>query len=197
MDTFVRQWIVDILVQHPSLLAVAVRQRAKFEGWLKFELAAYAELQGATSVQVETPSVDSTLGLSRSDLTFFLDGKRYDVELKTPNSNWRIPGVLDSTRPITQNIAEIVIDGRKLRGCGGQGIVAFVLFPVIANDKRWVAYLNRIAYELNLPLTEVDHSSRLMVPLGEGHTADVIVCCFTITTEANVPVVSRAFMSEN
>lgn len=77
-----------MLEQHRPLLAIAIRQRAKFEGWLKFELALFAEQHGATSVEVEAPSGSG----SRSDLTFLYDGKRYDVELKTANTNWRMNG---------------------------------------------------------------------------------------------------------
>src|SRR5436190_23834073 len=130
MDQQVRRWIVDVLEQRRPLLNVAVRKRAKFEGWLKFELALHAEQHGATNVEVETPS-DSG---SRSDLSFTYGGCRYDVELKTCNTNYRMPGVLDSTRPITKNIASVVIDGNKLRLCPGQGIVAFCLFPVSVGD---------------------------------------------------------------
>lgn len=38
----VRQWIVEVIKEHPMVSAIAVRQRAKFEGWLKLELAAKA-----------------------------------------------------------------------------------------------------------------------------------------------------------
>src|SRR5688572_11422352 len=121
MDVQIRNWIVDILGQHRSLLAVAVRQRAKFEGWLKFELALYAEQHGASAVQVETAYESG----ARSDLSFVYDDRRYDVELKTSNTNWRMNGVLALTRPITKNIDSIIIDGKKLQQCPGQGIVAF------------------------------------------------------------------------
>jgi hypothetical protein len=121
MEKRLRLWIVDVLEQHRPLLNVTVRQRAKYEGWLKFELALYAEQHGATNVEVETPS-DSG---ARSDLSFTFGDCRYDVELKTCNTNYRMAGVLDCTRPITKNIASVVIDGKKLRLCPGKGIVAF------------------------------------------------------------------------
>ena len=69
-DRVVRSWIVDVLEQHRPLLAVALRQRAKFEGWLKFELALYAEQHGATNVEVETPSDTG----ARADLSFTYGG---------------------------------------------------------------------------------------------------------------------------
>jgi hypothetical protein len=180
MDLLLQEWIADILNQRKPLLAIAIRQRAKFEGWLKFELAAYAELQGATSVQVEAPSAASNTSRCRSDLTFSFGGKRYDVELKTPNTNWRLPGILNVTRPITKNIDEIVKDGKKLRTCAGRGIIAFVLFPVVPFSQQWVTYLRRIAMKLDIPLSESDHSTRIAVAHGNGHTAELVICCFAI-----------------
>ena len=97
-----------------GLLAFAGGQRAKFEGWLKFELAACAAGHGATGVSLEAPYSDSC----RCDLAFHFEGRRVMMELKTANTNWRIDGVESSTRPITENIAGVVRDGMKLRGCG-------------------------------------------------------------------------------
>jgi len=184
MEAQIRQWIVDVLEQHRPLLNVAVRKRAKFEGWLKFELALYAEQHGATDVEVETASD----GLSRSDLSLTYSDCRYDVELKTCNTNYRMPGVLDCTRPITKNIASVVIDGNKLRLCPGQGIVAFCLFPVSKGDSRWTEYLNRIGSELGIGLSEREHTSRVSVPLGNEHHADIIVATFAIVKAAQATV---------
>src|SRR5437879_4033446 len=115
MDTIVRQWIVNILEQHQALVAIAVRQRAKFEGWLKFELAAYVAEHGASDIKVESGYSASEAALGRADVSFTYDGLRYDLELKTPNTNYRLPGVENKTRPITKNIAEIVANSTKLR----------------------------------------------------------------------------------
>ncbi len=180
MDVRIRGWIVDVLEQHRSLLAVAVRQRAKFEGWLKFELAQYAEQQGASAVEVETVSESG----ARSDLSFIYDGQRYDVELKTPNTNWRMNGVLARTRPITKNIASIVIDGKKLLRCPGQGIVAFCLFPIASGDGKWIRYLNRIGLELGVDLSESQHTSRVTVPLADGCAADIVIATFAVSKGA-------------
>ena len=60
MHDTIREWIVEVLECHQHLLAIALRQRAKFEGWLKFELAMVAEKHGAQSVEVETASNGGT-----------------------------------------------------------------------------------------------------------------------------------------
>lgn len=185
MDVQIRGWIVDVLEQHRPLLAVAVRQRAKFEGWLKFELALYAQQHGATAVEVETASESG----ARSDLSFLYDGQRYDVELKTSNTNWRMNGVVACTRPITKNISSIIIDGKKLRRCPGQGIVAFCLFPIANGDSRWTAYLNRIGSELGADLSEGQHTSRVTVPLGDDCAADILIASFAVEKDA-VPILT-------
>jgi hypothetical protein len=176
MEAVLRSWIVDLLAQRRSLLRIALRQRAKFEGWLKFELAVVAEQNGAIGVEVEAASGNGY----RSDLSFVFEGERYQVELKTPNTNWRMPGVVTCTRPITKNIQDVLIDCDKLRHCDGTGIIAFCLFPIEASDGRWLDYLNRIGSKLGIGLTEVDHTSRVTVPLSDGHQADIIVATFPI-----------------
>jgi len=175
MHATCREWIVGILESHPTLVALAVRQRAKFEGWLKFELAQCAAKDGADSVEVE-PSFDN--GRGHSDIAFQFGNTCYYLELKTPNTNWRVPGVANKTRPITENINSIVRDAQKLQDCPGQGIVAFTLFPVPSADNRWKVYLKRIADELDIGLSESRHCTRVNVPLGDGRSCDVVVCCF-------------------
>ncbi|ACA43723.1 hypothetical protein CLD_0051 [Clostridium botulinum B1 str. Okra] len=39
MDKLIRNTISDIIKNHTQLISIVIRQRAKFEGWLKFELA--------------------------------------------------------------------------------------------------------------------------------------------------------------
>ncbi|MGB7593385.1 MAG: hypothetical protein WCD04_15975 [Terriglobia bacterium] len=179
MDKTVRSWIVEILESRRSVITIAVRQRAKFEGWLKFELAAHAEKSGASNVEVEA-SKESTQAHERSDITLYLQGVRYDLELKTPNTNWRSAGIETKTRPITKNIAGIVQDVKKLRDSVGQGIVAFVLFPIPPRDDRWTDYLRRIAADTGVPLSERHHCSRVSVSLEGEASADLIVCCFPV-----------------
>ena len=116
----------------------------------------------------------------RSDLTFLYDRRRYDVELKTSNTNWRIKRVLAPTRPITKNIRGVIIDGGKLRECPGDGIVAFCLLPVEAGDDRCMDYLKRIDEELGISLSDREHTSRVTVPLSARHQADIVVATFGV-----------------
>lgn len=169
----VRDWIVGVLTARPEITRLAVCQRAKFEGWLKFELAAWAENAGAQDVILEAPL---STGQMRADLGFTLGGMTHVVELKTPNANWRMDGVVVKGRPVTKNIASIVEDGNKMRA-GSGGIVAFTFFPVPVGDHRWREYLKRIALDLEVPLSEADHCARVLVQFESG-SAEIVVCAF-------------------
>lgn len=174
----VRGWIAQALDERPELTCLAVGQRAKFEGWLKFELACKAIHAGATDVVLEAPLPKGT---TRADLGFTLGETRHVVELKTPNANWRMPGVVNKGRPVTMNIEAIIIDGRKMLEAGA-GIVAFTLFPVPVGDTRWREYLHRIGDALDLTLSEERQCERVRVSLGAGHQAEIIVCAFAVET---------------
>ncbi len=87
MDKLIRKGIVDILTKHKELLQIPLRQRAKFEGWLKFELACYLDQIGMRSVEVESQGSFRY----KTDIVFFKDDDLYSLELKTTNTNWMIP----------------------------------------------------------------------------------------------------------
>jgi hypothetical protein len=179
MDKILRQWIVNIIRQNESIIRIALRQRAKFEGWLKFEIAALAESSGATNVEVETPS-NNGLTKERADFSFIYSDEKYSVELKTPNTNWRMTGVVKVTRPITENVSKIVRDVIKLKKSANNGLVAFVMFPVPPNDDQWKKYIRRIASETQLSVTPEDNCESVNVPLGDKSYADLIVCVFPV-----------------
>jgi len=154
-----------------------MRQRAKFEGWLKFALATHAEASGATDVAVESGYEGSSF---RSDILFAFQGCHHLLELKTPNTNYRIPGVQNKHRPITKNIASIVADVKKLRSSNSDGLMAFVLFPVRADDIQWHEYLQRISTATGIHVSPTGHCCRVPVELGVGQSCDAVVCCFPV-----------------
>jgi len=182
-DILVRRWIADVIGRRSDLVAIAMRQRAKFEGWLKFELAAYAQLKGAAEVTVEAATDDSSG--SRRDLTFYYRGEKCNVELKTCNTNWRMTGVLDRPRPITKNVAGIIEDARKLQKCVGHGVVAACIFPVERGDRRWKEYLKRIGEEAGVHLSEKGHTTRVPLDIDDHCSADVVVVSF-LTAKAGL-----------
>lgn len=173
MDKLIRKGIVQILSTNEDLLRIPVRQRAKFEGWLKFELASYLESVGMRHVEVES---HVSWGRQRTDIAFSCNDEPYGVELKTPNTNWRIPGVKSSTRPITRNIQSVIDDAIKLDST--MGIVAFVLFPIPLHDERWVMYLDRIREDTQTKLTEDDNCELVDMHLGDGNRCSLVVCAF-------------------
>lgn len=177
-DALVRQWIIEIIQAHPSLVAIAIRQRAKFEGWLKFELAAHAEAKGMQDLRVEAATGD--FSHSRADVTFWHQGERFDVELKTCNTNWRMEGVASLTRPITKNVTGVIQDAMKLQTCSGHGIVAVCMFPISGRDSRWTDYLERISKAVGVQLSVDRNSSRASIPIGGSREADIVVISFSV-----------------
>ena len=173
MDKLIRKGIVDILTKHEELLQIPLRQRAKFEGWLKFELACYLDQIGMISVEVES---QGSFRRDRTDIAFFKDDNPYSLELKTPNTNWKIPGVNSSGRPITRNIQSIVDDAFKLNS--QYGIVAFVLFPVPVDDSRWEVYLKRISKKTGLCLSKENNCDVVKMNIDDKHICDLIICSF-------------------
>ena len=177
MDKLLCKWITQIIQQNEPLIKIAVRQRAKFEGWLKFELAALAEASGADMVEVETSSQEPN-NKQRADISFFYNGASYDIELKTPNTNWRTEGVVVAHRPITKNVNEIIQDGKKLKRSSNNGLVAFVMFPIPPGDNQWEQYISRIASKLQLSVTPQANCNRVSIAVDAKHKAELIVCSF-------------------
>jgi len=185
MEQQLQQWIIDILHAHPTVMDVALRQRAKFEGWLKFELAAMAIAQGATNLIIE-----ATYDSGRADLSFRYGGETYFIEMKTPNTNWRIAEVQSKHRPITKNIHAVVVDAEKLRSCPGRGILVFVLFPVPQQDIRWRQYLQRIATDAHLQVDVCMHCSQVSLTLANASISDVVISCIDVHRNGAASLVS-------
>jgi len=173
MEKLIRKGIVEILKSNSALLRIPLRQKAKFEGWLKFELAHYLEQQKMKNVEVESKT---DYRRDRTDITFFQNGELYKVELKTPNTNWKIKGVNTNCRPITKNIQSVIDDAIKLNS--ENGIVAFVLFPIPARDNRWELYLKRINEKTQLSLSKKGNCELVNLNIDEDSLCSLLVCTF-------------------
>lgn len=115
-----------------------MRQRAKFEGWLKVRVAHLLEGRHNLNVRLEA-KYQGAHGRHLADLLVKDGGFSAWVMLKTCNTNFRFPGVVNETRPITMNIAQIVEDVAKLRGQGDRsaaGYVCLPMFPVSTNREK-------------------------------------------------------------
>jgi hypothetical protein len=150
MESIIIELIEKIIKDHSALINICMRQKAKFEGWLKFELAQALELFGVEQLSVEY-GYDKKF---RADISYIYQKERFLLELKTSNTNWVIDGIESKTRPITKNIDSIIIDGVKLSDCDGTGIVVFILFPLPLKDQRWNKYLYRISESLDVTFEE-------------------------------------------
>ena len=172
MDKFIQQAISEILESRTDIIPLFVRQRAKFEGWLKFELANYLEQHGMKDVEVESKNKTN---LCRCDISFSHDYYDYKVELKTPNTNWKIKGVKSTGRPITKNIQSIVDDTIKLNSA--YGIIAFVLFPIPLNHDSWKSYIERISECTNLEINESNYKL-IEVDVDRENRCNLLVCSY-------------------
>jgi hypothetical protein len=170
----VRTKIENIIESRSSALWTAIRQRAKFEGWLKIELAAALEEDARVECQLEAPVGD---GL-RCDLFIDHDLTRLYVELKTIGSSWRVPCVENKTKDTTNNIRDVIADVEKLRRAKeyAKCVVAFVEFPVPEEGEKCRRHLKYISEVTKVPFGD-DDCYRLMPIEFEGEIkCNVLVC---------------------
>lgn len=146
MELELNKLITGILEENKGLITIAIKQRAKFEGWLKFELA-YQLLNKYSDLKVEFPYPNN----ENQHADIFANGTL--IELKTPNTNFKNEQCISCTRPITKNISSIINDIEKLRAAGHcyKKNIAFVLFPIDSDDK-YKEYTKRIEKEGNVKL---------------------------------------------
>lgn len=122
MEKIIFDFIDEILKNNSTRLMVPFQQRAKFEGWLKIELA--AKLYGKfsdTTLEYSYPHNK----LSHADI-FSND---YYIELKTSDTDCAYNNCVPGRKRFSNNVSAILDDINKLCTHRYKGIVAFVLFP--------------------------------------------------------------------
>ena len=134
---YIADTIESILSNNQDLLEIAFKQRAKFEGWLKFEIAKEFQTSGKDT-KVEYP-------IAKGHVDLFADNCL--IELKTPNTSYNHPDLESKTRPITDNVNSIISDVDKLRNITENHcydlFIAFVMFPIDTN-KKYMGHVNKI-----------------------------------------------------
>lgn len=134
-------------VLRSSALDIPLRQRAKFEGWLKIELANSIESSNIgfkVHLESEFPSTDAWG--NRHSRNYFADlmvsspeNDQCLVMLKTVNTNFRFRGVRQAHRSITKNFEAVVDDILKLSSAKVDAHTrrysVFAVFPVSADSK--------------------------------------------------------------
>lgn len=171
MEKFITHAVWEILNRNSVLMSIVFYQKAKFEGWLKFELASYLKSNGMQNVGVESGEDHSNC---RCDISFDINNIRYRLELKTSNANWKIPGIRSGGKPITKNIKSIITDARKLNS--ENGLVVFVLFPLPIENERWRDHLTTITNETKIELN--DQNLKLLNFESEDFSCRALICCF-------------------
>lgn len=120
-------------------VAAAVEQRSKFEGAFKIALIERLQMLGVKAMP-EKNRVDVSWSTSSGDVL---------IELKTINTNFTYSPCIKVTRPITQNISDILSDIHKLKRLHfSEAYTIFVVFPCSINDSSWEYHLNKIKKEV-------------------------------------------------
>ncbi|WP_420627187.1 hypothetical protein [Candidatus Leptofilum sp.] len=142
--------VIPIILSKQEL-AIPIKQRAKFEGWFKLELAASLQTAGFKVTLEESYQVSERLHFA--DIAVAENHATSFIMLKTVNTNFRFAGVENRSRPITNNITGVIKDIHKLKGLPSNkiGYVLFPIFPVSAHsqvrDHQLKRHLARIQNE--------------------------------------------------
>lgn len=172
ITTLINLGIKDILESRLDIIPHVLRKKSKFEGWLKFELASYLENSlKMSSVEIEKKNDHNNF---RCDISFVCNDIIFRLELKTPNTNWKIGNGKSGGKPITKNINEIINDAKKLN-CPN-GIVSFVMFPIPTNNDNWKFYIERIIEETEINIAETDYE--LLDIMIDGNECRILICSF-------------------
>ena len=137
MEQEINDVIQGILKSRQDLVFIAIKQRAKFEGWLKFELA------NELKQRYTDTCVEKCMAYNNSEKLVDVFSNDSYIELKTPNTSYRHDGCENRTRPITNNIASIIDDIIALKTIGVNGYIAFVMFP-IDNNRKYQSHIKKI-----------------------------------------------------
>ena len=125
-------------IQNHKGLSYFVKNRAKFEGWLKVELCEIL----SDKIENIVPEKD------RIDIV----GDDWALELKTINTNYHYTNIEDKTRPITKNIEEVIkdIDSLINKQNSFKKAVIFIAFPLSLSNhsKYWEKHISKINEKL-------------------------------------------------
>ena len=158
---YIADTIESILSNNQDLLEIAFRQRAKFEGWLKFEIAKKFQESGKDT------KVEYSIAKGHVDL--FADNCL--IELKTPNTSYTCEGVDPKTRPITDNVNSIISDVDKLRKISEDTcydlFIAFVMFPIDKDEdkntkSKYIEHVNRIENHIQAQGLQIIKDERIV-----------------------------------
>jgi len=150
--------IYGCLKENRSKLQLPVRQRAKFENWLKIELfySIWQKLlhrNHSSEIKIEE-SYPKKKKL-RCDILFaFLRKRHVYLELKTINTSYDCDSDLipRKTKPIADNVDSVIEAANRLRKFtkkGDQRIVAFVVYPLCEEKlDKWKYHESKINDEI-------------------------------------------------
>lgn len=152
MEKILNDMIVTILSYNSDLMMLALSKRAKFEGWLKFELAnILSRTYSDTEVERSTVSDGSIVHVD-------IYSNKSWIELKTSNTSYKADGCSDLTRPVTANVHSILHDIDKLRRIKDpdERYIAFVMFPIDQAEGKYTNHIQNVKNKLKKPASIVE-----------------------------------------
>jgi len=137
-------------------IQVFVKNRDKFEGWLKVEIVDILYNKITKNIIPEAPDYNKNITSEKNKNYQHVDIIFDDsaLELKTINTNYRHNEVENKTRPITYNIKQLKDDIEKLRNLQNEDIknkaILFVVFPLPDDniDEFNKKYLQKLGIEI-------------------------------------------------
>jgi len=58
------------------------------------------------------------------------------------------------------------------------GIVAFVLFPIPTNDKRWEVYIDRIIEKTGIEICKHSNCKLIEMDINDSNKCNILICTF-------------------
>jgi len=128
-------------LENSKSIDVFVKNRAKFEGWLKVETVdILCNKMNPKKITPEAPDNNKNITSEENKNDQHIDIVFDDsaLELKTVNTSYRHEGIENKTRPITLNVKQLKNDIKKLRKLHREDIknkaILFVVFPLPDDD---------------------------------------------------------------
>ena len=142
--------LIDTISQHGGC-AIFAEKRAKFEGWVKVELARIFSELGYEVEPEKLYFIDKEHQVERHQVDLFSESGNTGlcVELKTVNTSYK--GILakKKTRPITMNVNSVLEDLEKLSAIKGANpqvecYVLFLVYPCESGNEHWQMHERRL-----------------------------------------------------
>ena len=141
--------LINCKIRNSKGLYFFAKERAKFEGWFKVEICNVLAELGKKIAIIPEKGYNKNKNY-RIDLEIKYGECIGLIELKTINTNYKYEGVTEKTKPITDNVDDVIKDINRLKEIidpnteNISGYVIFIVFPLEEENINWEKHLNKI-----------------------------------------------------